>query len=66
MDTLGNCIDKLFTVHLKMSHNTERIKIENLNTQRIALENEIETILNKINNGELSLNDIVRPQHKTY
>lgn len=67
MDTIGNIIDKLFTVNLKLIHNNkDKNKIINLNVQRIALMSEIDKNINKVFSGELSEIDMVRPQHKTY
>ena len=68
MDTIGNAIDKLFTVNLKLinSNPDNTARINNLNSQQVALMSEIDQNINKVFNGELSENDMVRPQHKTY
>jgi hypothetical protein len=66
MDTVGNIIDKLFTVNLKLIHNKDQKRIDNLNIQKIALLNEIDVSINNIISGKVSDIDIVRPQHKTY
>ena len=68
MDTIGNIIDKMFTVNMKMQYNKSKPeRIKNLEEQRIALAGEIDTNVNKIFRAEI-INDIdvVRPQHKTY
>jgi hypothetical protein len=68
MDTIGNAIDKLFTVNLKLINSDFKniSRIDNLNTQQVALMAEIDKNINKVFSGELSENDMVRPQHKTY
>lgn len=68
MDTIGNAIDKLFTVNLKLinSNPDNTIRINNLNCQQAALMSEIDQNINKVFSGELSEIDMIRPQHKTY
>jgi peptidoglycan hydrolase CwlO-like protein len=66
MDTFGNVIDKLFTVNLKLKHNNEQCKIDNLQDQKSRLKNEIDNLANDILSGKLDDCDISRPQHKTY
>lgn len=71
MDTIGNCIDKLMTVNLKLYYNVgnkDINKMINLNDQKKALECEItdlvSTVISKANTMQEI--DMVRPQHKTY
>jgi hypothetical protein len=66
MDTTGNIIDKLFTVNLKLSHNSDEKRLNNLNIQKKSLMDEIDVSINKIFKHELNESDILRPQHKTY
>ena len=68
MDTIGNAIDKLFTVNLKLINSDPNniSRIENLNCQKIALKSEIDQNIDKVFSGKLSEIDMVRPQHKTY
>lgn len=67
MDTVGNVIDKLFTVNMKICNNQSNPKkLENLFIQRCSLKNEIDDNVNDIFSNSVDDNDIIRPQHKTY
>jgi len=64
MDTIGNLIDKLFTVNLKLIHNKNNQ--DNLKIQKFLLMNEIDENVNKILKFDIADDDIIRPQYKTY
>lgn len=66
MDTIGNIIDKLFTVNLKLMHNINVDKLNNLRFQKKALMTEINVGIQRIWSEDLAAIDILRPQHKTY
>jgi hypothetical protein len=66
MDTLGNLIDKSFTINLKIWHHHDKSKVKNLLNQRIRLIKEIDDIFNDITSNKIDIDDISRPQHKTY
>jgi hypothetical protein len=64
MDTIGNLIDKLFTVNLKLIHNKKNQ--DNLKIQKSLLMSEIDENVNKILKSDIVDDDIIRPQYKTY
>lgn len=64
MDTIGSCIDKLFTVNLKYHHKKDSLDKKNLEEQRIELIKEINTLLLKVH-GSREI-EFVKPQHKVY
>jgi len=69
MDTLGNVVDKLFTVNMKTwyaKENNDKPKHENLRSQRKSLTIEIDEISENIFKGKLTKEEACRPQHKTY
>ncbi|CAK0748355.1 hypothetical protein CCP1ISM_20025 [Azospirillaceae bacterium] len=71
MDTIGNCIDKLMTVNLKLYYNANNKdinKIINLNDQKKALEHEITNLIDIAISRSDAIQeiDMLRPQHKTY
>jgi len=71
MDTLGNVVDKLFTVNMKkyyrISGGSKDYKVlKNLSSQSDRLSNEIDQLTEEIVKGNMDEEDITRPQHKTY
>lgn len=66
MDTIGNVIDKMFTVNLKITHNTDPIRLQNLNAQKEALMAELDAKAQQLFTHEVSDLEVIRPQHKTY
>lgn len=69
MDTLGNVVDKLLTVNLKIwyNQNSDDIpKMKNLGNQRKSLTNEVDDLSNQVLSGQIDEKDALRPQHKTY
>lgn len=66
MDTLGNVIDKLFTVNLKIIYTDDMPKLDNLRMQNRSLKSEINALSSDIINGKVKKYDALRPQHKTY
>jgi hypothetical protein len=67
MDTIGNIIDKLFTVNLKLKNNNNPDRLKNLNIQKDLLKSEIDNNIGNIMSATgLNDDDVIRPQHKTY
>jgi hypothetical protein len=64
LDTIGSCIDKLFTVNLKY-HNKKDLKSKNnLLEQRNELLREINQLFDEVKNSDRI--KCVKPQHKIY
>ena len=66
MDTIGNLIDKLYTVNLKLNYTNDEHKIYDLEIQKNRLIEEIDDLSKNVLQNKINDYDIIRPQHKTY